>query len=100
LFFFFENWLYTATYMADARAQVLPLVTTGDPEFAEHDFFRIFSDLGVLNYDTKIAAVVRLLGWCGMISIVVWLALRPTGKAPQSAEDNALDERFIDFLGK
>jgi hypothetical protein len=31
LFFFFENWLYTATYMADARAQQLPLVTTGDP---------------------------------------------------------------------
>lgn len=23
-FFFFENWLYTATYMADARSQVLP----------------------------------------------------------------------------
>ena len=39
LFFFFENWLYTATYMADARAQVLPLVTTGDPDFVEHDFF-------------------------------------------------------------
>ncbi len=37
LFFFFENWLYTATYMADARAQVLPLVTTGDPEFAEQN---------------------------------------------------------------
>jgi hypothetical protein len=33
LFFFFENWLYTATYMADARAQDLPLVTTGDPDF-------------------------------------------------------------------
>lgn len=76
LFFFFENWLYTATYMADARAQVLPLVTTGDPEFAEHDFFRIFSNLGVLDYDTKIAAVVRFLGWCGMIGIVAWLAYR------------------------
>ena len=66
LFFFFENWLYTATYMADARAQVLPLVTTGDPDFAEHDFFAIFTSLGVLDYDTKIAAVVRLLGWCGI----------------------------------
>ena len=33
LFFFFENWLYTATYMADARAMELPLVTTGDPDF-------------------------------------------------------------------
>jgi len=100
LFFFFENWLYTATYMADARAQVLPLVTTGDPEFAEHDFFRIFSDLGVLNYDTKIAVVVRLLGWCGMIAVVVWLALRPSGKTKQSEEDTALEARFIDYLRK
>src|SRR6201997_2876020 len=76
LFFFFENWLYTATYMADARAQVLPLVTTGDPEFAEHDFYRIFTSLGVLDYDTKIAGAVRLLGWVGMIGAVVWLASR------------------------
>lgn len=76
LFFFFENWLYTATYMADARAQVLPLVTTGDPDFVEHDFHAIFSSLGVLDYDTKIALVVRVLGWCGMIACVAWLALR------------------------
>ena len=76
LFFFFENWLYTATYMADARAQVLPLATTGDPDFVEHDFFRIFSSLGVLDHDTQIAAVVRALGWCGMIACVAWLAMR------------------------
>ena len=76
LFFFFENWLYTATYMADARAQVLPLVTTGDPDFVEHDFNAIFSSLGVLNYDTKIAAVVRILGWGGMLACMVWLALK------------------------
>ncbi|PYX46327.1 MAG: hypothetical protein DMG79_16730 [Acidobacteria bacterium] len=79
-FFFFENWLYTATYMADARAQVLPLVTTGDPDFVEHDFFRIFSNLGVLNHDTQIAGVVRLLGWCGMIACVIWLASRLRAK--------------------
>jgi len=76
MFFFFENWLYTATYMADARAQQLPLVTTGDPDFVEHDFHAIFSSLGVLDYDTKIAAVVRTLGWCGMLACVVWLATR------------------------
>ena len=76
LFFFFENWLYTATYMADARAQVLPLVTTGDPDFVEHDFYAIFSSLGVLNHDTQIAAVVRLLGWCGMLAVTGWLVLR------------------------
>src|ERR1700756_4515238 len=71
-FFFFENWLYTATYMADARAMVLPLVTTGDPDHVEHDWNAIFSNLGVLQYDTTIAGVVRFLGWCGMIGIVVW----------------------------
>ena len=29
--------------------------------------------MGVLQYDTKIAAVVRLIGWLGMIAVVVWL---------------------------
>jgi hypothetical protein len=100
LFFFFENWLYTATYMADARAQVLPLVTTGDPEFAEHDFFRIFSDLGVLNYDTKIAAVVRLLGWCGMIGIVVWFARQKTGKLSPLVAPPEETGRFTEFLSR
>jgi len=75
LFFFFENWLYTATYMADAGAQALPLVTTGDPDFVEHDFYAIFSSLGVLDNDTKIAAVVRILGWCGMIGTAGWFVI-------------------------
>ncbi|MGA8541269.1 MAG: hypothetical protein WB566_17330 [Terriglobales bacterium] len=76
LFFFFENWLYTATYMADAHAMVLPLVTTGDPEYAEHDWNTMFSSLGLLDYDTTIAAVVRSMGWCGMLACVGWLAAR------------------------
>src|SRR5215475_841980 len=33
LFCFFEQLLPIATYMADARAQELPLLTVGDPEF-------------------------------------------------------------------
>jgi hypothetical protein len=81
LFFFFENWLYTATYMADARAMALPLVTVGDPEFAEHDWHTIFSSLGVLDYDTMIAGVVRTLGWCGMLSCVGWLMTRAKSQA-------------------
>ena len=72
-FFFFENFLNVATYMADARAQELPLITVGDPEFVEHDWFAMFSQVGVLQYDTKIAAVVRAIGWLGMIAVVVWL---------------------------
>jgi len=75
-FFFFENWLYTATYMADARAMLLPLVTAGDSDYVEHDWHTIFSSLGVLQYDTKIAAVVSFLGWLGMLATVVWLVQR------------------------
>src|SRR6201981_2187066 len=74
LFFFFENWLYTATYMADARGQELPLVTTGDPDLVEHDWNTIFSSLGLLNYDTAIAGVVRISGWIGMLGCIGWLA--------------------------
>jgi hypothetical protein len=94
LFFFFENWLYTATYMADARVQVLPLVTTGDPDFVEHDFFAIFSSLGVLNYDTKIAAVVRALGWCGMLAVVGWLFARAKGQASVLSRSPS-DQHFV-----
>src|SRR5882762_9340094 len=41
-FFFLYNCLYTATYMADARAMALPLVTTGDSDYVEHDWNTIF----------------------------------------------------------
>jgi hypothetical protein len=102
LFFFFENWLYTATYMADARAMVLPLVTTGDPEFAEHDFHAIFSSLGVLDYDTKIAMTVRLLGWCGMIAVVIWFARQKPGRkglSPLQAQDEEAT-KFQEFLSR
>jgi hypothetical protein len=73
LFFFFENWLYTATYMADARAMALPLVTAGDSDFIEHDWHTIFSSLGLLQYDTTIAGVIQLFGWLGMLATVAWL---------------------------
>jgi hypothetical protein len=72
-FFFFENWLYTATYMADARAMALPLVTAGDSDVIEHDWHTIFSGLGLLQYDTTIAGIVRVLGWLGMLATVAWL---------------------------
>jgi hypothetical protein len=81
---------------------VLPLVTTGDPEFAEHDFHAIFSSLGVLDYDTKIAAVVRLVGWCGMIAVVIWFARQKPGRkvsSPLQASD-AEGARFQEFLSR
>jgi len=89
-FFFFENWLYTATYMADARAMVLPLVTAGDPDYVEHDWNTIFSNLGVLSSDTKIAAVIRLLGWIGMMGIVAWLVKNSILTNPTVEESKAI----------
>jgi hypothetical protein len=62
--------------MADARAMELPLVTLGDVEFAKHDWNTIFTSLGVLQYDTLIAGIVRFLGWCGMLACTGWLANR------------------------
>ncbi len=84
-FMFFENFLYTATYMADARAQALPLVTVGDPDAGGHDWFNILSSLGLLQYDTRIAAIVRLAGWLGMVGMVVWFALRLRSQAEPSS---------------
>jgi hypothetical protein len=78
-FFFFEQFLPIATYMADARSQSLTYVTVGDPDMAEHDWFYLFSHAGVLDHDTQIGAVVRFLGWAGMLAVVaslVWFAWR------------------------
>ncbi len=76
IFFLFENMLYTASYMADARAMALPLVTVGDADQGGHDWNSIFSSLGVLPYDTRIAAVTRFVGWAGMMGITAWLLWR------------------------
>jgi hypothetical protein len=81
LFCFFEQFLPTATYMADARAQELPLITVGNPEFVEHDWLTMFSSLGVLEHDIQIASAVRIAGWIGMISVTAWLAWRGLMKA-------------------
>lgn len=64
----FENFLNIARYMADARAQVLPLVGGG-----EHDWADIFTRWGVLSSDTAIAHVVAKASWIGMVSLWGWL---------------------------
>ena len=48
-FFFFENFLNVATYMADSRRMELQYVTVGDPDLAEHDWLTMFSQMGVLR---------------------------------------------------
>jgi len=68
---FFENWLNIARYMADARAQVLPLVGGGD-----HDWANIFGRWRVLGYDTRIAGMVRAAAWAGMFAACLWVIWR------------------------
>ena len=80
-FWFFENFPYIGTYMADARAQALPLVGSG-----EHDWEILFSQWGLLLQDEKIGAVTRGLGWVGMIAAAGWLAWQ-TYRGNRAAED-------------
>jgi hypothetical protein len=70
-FWFFENFPYIGTYMADARAQALPLVGSG-----EHDWEILFGQWGLLAQDQKIGGIMRTLGWLGMLVTVAWLARR------------------------
>lgn len=80
IFFFFEQLLPVATYMADARAQQLPLLTVGDADFVIHDWNYLFGRFGLLDHDIQIAQAVRVIGWIGMFATVgwmVWRSLRP-----------------------
>ena len=70
-FWFFENFPYIGTYMADARSASLPLVGS-----EESDWTILFGQWGLLLQDQKIGGAMRTLGWLGMIAIVVWLANR------------------------
>ena len=45
IFFFFELFLPIATYMADARAQELPLLTVGDADYVIHDWEYLFTEI-------------------------------------------------------
>jgi len=83
-FIFFENFLYTATYMADARAQILPLVSVGDTGDNPHDWFNILSSMGLLQHDTQIAGIVRFAGWIGMVAMVLWLGRQAYVPKPES----------------
>ncbi len=70
-FWFFENFPYIGTYMADARTAALPLVGSGDS-----DWEILFTQWGLLTQDQNIGGIMRTLGWLGMLATVAWLAYR------------------------
>jgi hypothetical protein len=70
-FWFFENFLYIGTYMADARTLQLQLVGSGD-----HDWEILFGQWSVLQYDQRIGGITKNLGWLGMLAVIVWFVWR------------------------
>jgi hypothetical protein len=70
-FWFFENFPYISTYMADARAEALPLIGSGD-----HDWNILFGHWGMLLQDQKIGGAFKIAGWIGMLLTVAWLGYR------------------------
>jgi len=86
MFFFFEQFLPIATYMADARAEDLPLLTIGDGDYVIHDWNYLFGKIGILQHDVQIAGTVRFLGWIGMLSVVGWLIWRGLNDSARSKQ--------------
>jgi hypothetical protein len=68
-FWTFENLLYIAAYMADARRSAIPLVGAD-----ESDWTILFTHWGVIQHDLTIAAWTRGIGWIGMLGTIGWLA--------------------------
>lgn len=66
-----------ATYVGDARAQNLPLLgLTDDPI---HDWHYLLSALGLLNFDTKLALLIRVLALGIILASIAsgaWLCYR------------------------
>ncbi|HEX4870112.1 MAG TPA: hypothetical protein VFV15_05240 [Moraxellaceae bacterium] len=69
-----ENLLNIARYMADARAHELPLVGGLDPEYS-HDWTEILAHWGVLEWDTSLAFVVRIVA-VALMAGALWGAWR------------------------
>jgi hypothetical protein len=69
------NLYYVATYMADARALELPLVSVGGGE-VDHDWNYMLDALGIITWDTRMAFLVRVLAFVlmwGSLAVGGWI---------------------------
>jgi len=85
LIWFFQNWWNIARYMADARVLQLPLVGGGD-----HDWNTILTRWNILQYDTRIAEVLKVGGWIGVVATGAWVAWQFWKKRNESVEQSDL----------
>jgi len=76
------GWLATnlfdvATYVADARAMALPLVSPFGVE-AAHDWHYLLGELGILKLDRFLGGLIRIIGSLNMLICLIfggWLLL-------------------------
>jgi|SRR5215207_109732 len=80
-----ESCWNVAVYVADARAQLLPLVGGG-----EHDWAYLLAELGWLSRDAQVARAVHLAGVVIFVLAVAWGLLAALGD-PTPADDAGLD---------
>jgi hypothetical protein len=66
-----ESLLNVARYVADARAQALPLVGGG-----EHDWANILGRWGLLGWDRRLAGLLTSLACLGWLAAWAWLLRR------------------------
>lgn len=66
------NYYDVATYIGDARARELPLVSPFGIGPITHDWHYLLTRLGMLELDTTIAAVIRVLAAVSMIIGLGW----------------------------
>jgi hypothetical protein len=94
------GWLSTcfysvATYIGDARAQILPLVTPGGGE-PQHDWHYLLNTLGLLEQDPLLATMTRGLGAISMLIFLiagayqVWLMF----SLPKNTSDTSSELEF------
>jgi hypothetical protein len=91
---FFENWFNIARYLADARTMAPPLVGGGD-----HDWNTILSRWGLLQYDTRIAAGIRILAWLGIAATCGWVAWRAWKQRSRSQDFDGEAQKVGAMLG-
>jgi len=70
VFWLGTTFLDAAPYAADARAQMLPLVTIGDGPVG-HDWFNMLYRFELLQYDQQIAGALRTIGLALLITSIV-----------------------------
>jgi hypothetical protein len=79
-----QNFGHIAWYVADARAQELPLVGGG-----EHDWNYLLGELGLLQQDHAIARAIVVTGVLLVLGSAAW-GLMTAGRIPAAGDGDAL----------